>query len=269
MQRYFLPPEQMDKASCYITGNDVHHIRHVMRFKPGERIICCDGLGRSALAEIKAIGPNLVECTIIDELDEERELPIRVVIAQALPKGDKMEWILQKGTELGAAGFIPFVSQRTVVKYDEEKFAKKRMRWQSIIKEAAEQSHRQRLPQVTPLYSLQEMACLQADLKLVADEERHHQSAGASPFVQALSQLKPGQEVLIAFGPEGGFERGEIALLEEQGFIAIALGRRILRTETASQYVLASISFYFEQMGGLIPHANGGFSYLRMQSELL
>lgn len=250
MQRYFLPPEQMDDESCYLTENDAHHIRHVMRYKPGERIICCDGLGRSVLAEIRSIAPDRVECAIIAEVAEQRELPVRVMIAQALPKGDKMEWVVQKGTELGAACFVPFVSRRTVVKYDRDKFAKKRGRWQSIVKEAAEQSQRERLPQVMPLHSLEEMARIDADLKLVADEGEALQSvAGSSPFVQALQQLQHGQEVLVAFGPEGGFDRGEIAFLKKRGFIPIALGRRILRTETASQYVLASLSFYFEQMG--------------------
>jgi 16S rRNA (uracil1498-N3)-methyltransferase len=252
MQRYFLTEEQMNQTSCWLTEADAHHIQHVMRLKAGDQIICCDGQGRTVLAEIKEIRPREVQCTIVAELDEDRELPVRVIIAQALPKGDKMEWIVQKGTELGAARFIPFVSQRTIVKYDQFKIEKKVKRWQSIIKEAAEQSHRQILPVVSPVYELEHLAHVRADLKLVADEALSDlPTAHSSFFVQALHQLQPNQEVVIVIGPEGGLAREEISLLKAHGFTPIALGKRILRTETASQYVLACISFYFEQMGGI------------------
>lgn len=251
MQRYFLPGEQMDRFTCLLLGADAHHIQRVLRLKEGERIICCDGQGRSALAEIESLQPQEVRCRIIEELDEDRELPVKVTIAQGLPKGDKMDWVVQKGTELGASQFIPFISERTIVKYDQPKMEKKVKRWQSIAKEAAEQSHRQHLPNVCPIVQLSELLEVQADLKLVADEALSQRSnRGRSPFVQALGQLKPDQEVLVVIGPEGGLTRDEVNLLKEHGFIPIDLGKRILRTETASQYVLASLSFYFEQMGG-------------------
>ncbi|EGL82679.1 Ribosomal RNA small subunit methyltransferase E [Caldalkalibacillus thermarum TA2.A1] len=251
MQRYFLPPDHFTPNQCVITGQDAYHIQRVMRMSLGERVICCDGRGRSVVAELTHFDTDVVHCHIVQELDEQRELPVQVTIAQGLPKGDKMEWVLQKGTELGAVRFVPFVSERTIVKYDQQKEKKKRQRWQKIIKEAAEQTHRQWLPELSPIVTIDELAQLEADTKLVADEEQSTKlSSSPSAFVQALKGLEEKQHLAVAIGPEGGFSREEIHFLKQHGFTPISLGRRILRTETASQYVLAAISFYFEQMGG-------------------
>ncbi|MDQ0339616.1 16S rRNA (uracil1498-N3)-methyltransferase [Caldalkalibacillus uzonensis] len=250
MQRYFLPPEQITQNQCMITGQDAHHVLRVMRLSPGDRVICCDGCGRTVVAELTRLDTHAVYGDIVQELNEKRELPVQVTIAQGLPKGDKMEWVLQKGTELGAARFVPFVSERTIVKYDQKKAVKKRERWQRIIKEAAEQSNRQYLPQLSPIITIDKLARLKADVKLVADEEQSTKPPLPSTFVQALDHLQEQKHLVVAIGPEGGFSRDEINFLKQYGFTPISLGRRILRTETASQYVLAAISFYFEQMGG-------------------
>lgn len=249
MQRYFIPPHQFGEIDCEITGQDARHLIRVLRAKPGDEIICCDGLGRSARVKITRLGREVVYGQVLEELQEERELPIEVTIAQSLPKGDKMDWIVQKGTELGVHRFLPFVSERTVVKYDRVKAEKKRVRWQAIAKEAAEQSHRQRLPHVEEVTSLAQLAQVEATVKLVADEELSQQFE-ESLFLQNISRLKPGDQLLVAIGPEGGFSRVEISQLAVSGFVPISLGKRILRTETASLYVMAVLVFYLEQKGG-------------------
>lgn len=255
MQRYFIPAQQINASTCQIVGQDAHHIAHVLRMKIGDTIICSDGQGKSVVAQITTLGKEEVTCQVIEQIVQDRELPIQVLIAQGLPKGDKLEWIIQKGTELGAHHFYPFMSSRTIVKYDGKKETKKLERWNKIIKEAAEQSHRAILPEIHEIQTYKELLSIPADLKLVAYEqasvsESVAESSQGSAFFHALQGMKTGQSVLIAIGPEGGFEEQEVEQFKAHGFQTIGLGKRILRTETASQYVLAAISFYFEQMGG-------------------
>ncbi|GAA0362488.1 16S rRNA (uracil(1498)-N(3))-methyltransferase [Bacillus horti] len=249
MQRYFIPKEQLDASSCRVIGQDAHHISNVLRMQAGDCVLCSDGQGRTVQARIMTITKDEIQCDIVHEMQQQRELPISVTIAQGLPKGDKLEWILQKGTELGAQQFIPFISHRTIVKYDHKKEAKKQERWRKIIKEAAEQSHRDVLPQLQAVMPLKELLEVQADHKLVAYEDLSIQER-SSAFYEGLKKIKPKESMIIAIGPEGGFEEQEIQQLKEAGYQPVSLGKRILRTETASQYVLAAISFYFEQMGG-------------------
>lgn len=251
MQRYFIPSHQISEKQCFFTDQDAHHIVKVMRYQPGDQVVGSDGLGRTFLVRLKEIEKDQVSGEILHDLDEERELPIRVTVAQGLPKGDKLEWVLQKGTELGAHHFIPFYSSRTIVKYDEKKATKKTERWKKIIKEAAEQSHRNKLPQIESIYSFEQLSNVKADLKLVA-YEKEAQGINEKPTLLAreLQKLQPNQSLLVVIGPEGGFDEQEMNTLEQKGFYRISLGSRILRTETASQYVLAAISYHFEQMGG-------------------
>lgn len=249
MQRYFIDPQQMDAQSCRLVGSDVHHISHVLRLKLGDELICCNGEGRSVLGKIVEMDKELISCQIVEELQRHRELPIQVSIGQGLPKREKLEWILQKGTELGAHRFIPFQAARSIVKYDRKKEEKKADRWKKIVKEAAEQSHRSYLPQIDAVSSFQALLQIEADCKLVAYEGESQQEQPSS-FFQALKGMAEGERLLVLVGPEGGWTEQEIALLEQHGYTSISLGARILRTETASQYILSAISFYFEQMGG-------------------
>lgn len=254
MQRYFIAKEQMHEDSCVLKGQDVHHILHVMRLGLGDKIICSNGAGRTVLAKLTEVSKERILCQIVEEIETSHELPLQITIAQSLPKGDKLEWILQKGTELGAHRFIPFSSSRTIVRYDRKKEEKKRERWQRIVKESAEQAHRDYLPRVEPIASWADLLDLKADCKLVAYEGlSHSEQKLPTAFVQALAELTKAEEkdLLVVIGPEGGFEELEIRQLMEAGFKTISLGRRILRTETAALYVLAALSFYYEQMGGV------------------
>lgn len=252
MQRYFIAEEQMDQHSCVIKGQDVHHMLHVMRLGPGDRIMLSNNAGRTVIAQLEQISKEQVVCRIVEEVKVTRELPVKVTIAQGLPKGDKLEWVLMKGTELGAYRFIPFFSSRTIVKYDQKKEEKKRERWQRIVKEAAEQAQRDFMPRVEPVVSFSELLQFDADLKLVAYEGCSLAEEVPSSFVQALNKLDKakGKEILVVIGPEGGLAEGEVSQLIHHGFRPVSLGKRILRTETAALYVLAALSFYYEQIGG-------------------
>ena len=146
MQRYFVSAEQLTEHSVVILGDDARHIGKVMRGKPGDKLIVSDGQSREALVEIESIEAGQVTANIVESLKMNHEARIRVTVAQSLPKGDKMETVIQRCTEIGAVAFVPFLSERTIVQYDAKKEGKRLERWRKIAKEAAEQSHRNRIP---------------------------------------------------------------------------------------------------------------------------
>lgn len=248
MQRYFVNDHSinLDQLEIRITGDDVGHIVKVMRSAPGDTLICCNALNGSCyLAEIHQMEKEQVICKIVEEMKEDRELPVWVCIAQGLPKGDKMEWVIQKGTELGAHQFVPFTSSRTVVQLDQKKEQKRLQRWEKIAKEAAEQSHRRLLPSIEPIHSWKQLLQLSGDFDLALLAYENEQT---SSLYEKLSGLEKKGKILIAIGPEGGFSEKEVKEAMEHGFQSIMLGKRILRTETAALYGLSSLSFYYEQM---------------------
>ncbi|WP_164668566.1 16S rRNA (uracil(1498)-N(3))-methyltransferase [Virgibacillus doumboii] len=250
MQRYFIPADNWLDEQVVITGNDTHHISHVMRFQAGNKIICNHPEGKAAICEITLLNNDEIHAVVKDWLDESNELPVSVTIAQGLPKSDKLELVLQKGTELGAAAFIPVQAERSVVVWDGKKEEKKLVRFSKIVKEASEQSHRNKIPQISQVVSTEKLIeeSSEYDVKLFAYEEEA-KTIDFQSFGTIISKLETGNRVLVCIGPEGGFSDNEATLLKENGFFSVRLGPRILRTETAALYVLASISYQFEELG--------------------
>jgi 16S rRNA (uracil1498-N3)-methyltransferase len=246
VQRYFIE-EQGSTDQFNISGDDYHHIVRVMRMKAGDEIICVSPQGRSAVCQIAEITDEMVMANVVKWEEGTKELPVHVVIASGLPKGDKLELIIQKGTELGAYEFVPFTASRSIVKWDSKKAAKKVERWQKIAKEAAEQSHRSWVPEVKEPISFKELvkASDEYTYKLVAYEEEAREGE-ASVLSSTLAKLGKGDSLLIVFGPEGGLTSQEVDLLKKNGFLACGLGPRILRTETAPLYALSAVSYHFE-----------------------
>jgi 16S rRNA (uracil1498-N3)-methyltransferase len=220
-----------------------------MRMQIGDQIICVDQEGKQAVCALAEITDTSVVADVVQWKDEVTELPISITIASGLPKGDKLELIVQKGTELGAHQFLPFSATRSVVKWDEKKAMKKIDRWQKISKEAAEQSHRAFLPEVMSPVSFKELLIRSKDYdyKLVAFEEESR-NGETSVFASTLKKMNNGESLLLVFGPEGGLTDEEIKLLKNSDFEVCGLGPRILRTETAPLYALAAISYHFELM---------------------
>ncbi len=246
MQRYFAENEE---DTFLIKEDDFHHITRVMRMKPGEEIYCVNSNQQTARCTIENITENEIVAKVIQWVEEDMELPVTVTIVSGLPKGDKLEWIIQKGTELGAHEFIPFIASRSIVKWDAKKSDKKISRWNKIAKEAAEQSHRAVIPNVSAPVSLKELIKMAADydVLIIAYEEEAKAQESAN-LVRSFSSMKKGQSLLVVFGPEGGLADSEVELLKEKGFIACGLGPRILRTETAPLYLLSAVSYHFELM---------------------
>lgn len=247
MQRYFIDQPYQTQAEYALSGEPFHHMIRVMRMTAGSQVGLVFRDQLAIIAAISRIDEETVYLTEIEKEQQKKELPIYVTIASGYPKGDKLDWIVQKGTELGAAAFIGFPAQTSVVKWDEKKLHKKQQRLHKIAQEAAEQSQRQVVPSVTLLANETSFwPQLSAyDHILVAYEESAKQGESAM-LLQILDQVKPGSKVLAIFGPEGGLTSTEIKLAETHQAALCGLGPRILRTETAPLYFLSAVSVQLE-----------------------
>lgn len=248
MQRYFVNQVlTADNEPIYMKDADHHHIVRVMRMDIGDQMYIVFADKRYCMAEIVTISENQTILKLISWQTDCTELPIAITIASGLPKGDKLDWIVQKGTELGADAFIAFPSERSIVKWDAKKTAKKKERLQKIAKEAAEQSHRVHIPSVNMLLNGDHLKAEinNYDAVIVAYEESAKTNERAL-LASVFAQLKPGMRLLVIFGPEGGISEQEVALFKAQNVHFAGLGPRIMRTETAPLYLLAAASYHFE-----------------------
>ena len=231
MFNFFVEEAAMQGERFCITGSDHNHIRNVLRMQVGDTfLVSCAGF--SHLCRLEAFEGDAVIAQMIEENYQDTELPVRFVLLQGLPKGDKLELIIQKTVELGVAEIVPVQMSRCVVKLDEKKAKAKQTRWQAIAESAAKQSKRSVIPVVSQAVSYKQ-ALAQAkelDLLLVPYES----ARGMAATREALAHIKAGMSVGILIGPEGGFDPAEIALSEQAGGQTISLGKRILRAETAA-----------------------------------
>ncbi|NMO94845.1 16S rRNA (uracil(1498)-N(3))-methyltransferase [Paenibacillus lemnae] len=256
MQRYFVSPGQFSNQNVSVTGEDARHITKVMRGKPGDTFIVSDGVSREALVEIQKIGPEGVTAGILEMMEMTHEPLLKVTVAQSLPKGDKMELVIQKCTEIGAVSFVPFLSDRTIVQYDAKKEQKRLERWRKIVKEAAEQSHRNVVPEVEQPLGWKKLLSTFSEYDLVCfcyeKEDGSQLRDVLKPFAaQKLTPEEASASLLLIVGPEGGFTEEECREAEVAGAVSVGLGRRILRCETAGMTALACALYEFGEMGGV------------------
>lgn len=244
MQHFFVIPEQVGETEIYVTGQDVNHMKNVLRMKIGEQVEISDGNNKKYLCEVSAYEEEQAVLRILKIREADTELKSRLYLFQGLPKNDKMELIVQKAVELGAYEVIPVSMKRCVVKLDAKKAAKKVERWNSISESAAKQAGRSIIPNVSDVVSYREALerAEQLDVVLVPYELEE----GMAETKKLLHQIQPGQSVGIFIGPEGGFEREEVEQAIEAGAHPVTLGRRILRTETAGFTMLSILMFELE-----------------------
>lgn len=244
MQHFFVIPEQVGETEIYVTGQDVNHMKNVLRMKIGEQVEISDGNNKKYLCEVSAYEDEQAVLRILELREADTELKSRLYLFQGLPKNDKMELIVQKAVELGAYEVIPVSMKRCVVKLDAKKAAKKVERWNSISESAAKQAGRSIIPKVSDVVSYREALerAEQMDVVLVPYELEE----GMAETKKLLHQIQPGQSVGIFIGPEGGFEREEVEQAIEAGAHPVTLGRRILRTETAGFTMLSILMFELE-----------------------
>jgi len=247
MPRFFVAPEQINKNQVYISGPDVNHINRVLRLGPGDGLLILDGRGGVYEAVIEKACRGQVICTIKKEAPAGNGIPVRVTLVQGLPKGDKMDLIIQKGTEIGISRVIPLMCRRSVVKLAGDKPLRRLERWRRIALEAAKQCRRVDVPEV------QEPAGWNRVLPEMPPE-----AAAFMPWegekVQTLKAiLRCGvarEQVYVFVGPEGGFTPDEVGTAVAHGIRPVTLGPRILRTETAGLAVLSMILFQWGDLGG-------------------
>ena len=250
MQRYFISQViQSVGEKISVLKDQEHHMLKVMRMNIEESCEVVDENEQLYIAKITQLSP--FELRIEEHKEQQVELPIDVTIFVGLSKGDKLETIVQKATELGVHTIVPVEMKRNMVKWTKDKSQKKIERLQKIAQEAAEQSHRLHVPKVLDLMTLKESVILakQSTEALVAFEEVAKEGE-AAVFVQTLTSLQKGDSIAFYFGPEGGFDVQEIEYLNSQEIHSCALGPRILRAETAPMYTLAAVSYYFELLKG-------------------
>ncbi len=246
MARFFLELRDLPAdRRITITGDDASHISRVLRLKPGAEIevVVAEQAYR---ARLTTVASDCVEAHVGEVLNVSSESGLKLHLFQGLPKGDKLELVIQKATELGVSSITPVITERVVVKLKADVMAKRLTRWQRIALEAAKQSRRQAVPAINPPVPLLQLPMVPAGhLALVAWEEER---AGLRPLLQG----KGYQEISVFVGPEGGLAGDEVSFLLRQGWQSVGLGPRILRTETAPLALLAIIQYELGDLGGSI-----------------
>lgn len=237
MQRYFVNKEN-DKF--ILSSSDLHHVKDVMRIKNEGQLICVYN-NQSYLCSINYFD-NDYQIRVIEEITKDVELNKKVYLYQAVIKNDKFDLVIQKATELGVTDIIPTIFSRSVVKVDDSKKDNKLNRYEKIVKEACEQSHRLVLPTIHNYQKVKTITLDEDTLGLIAYEN----NGDYASFNNALKDVDKYNKIAIVIGPEGGFSNDEVDYLVKQGFKNISLGKRILRSETASMYALSVIAFYLE-----------------------
>lgn len=248
MYQFFVEPCQINEIDnrVVILGSDVNHIKNVLRMKIGEELAVSNGVdGREYRCGILEFQDDRVICELRFVKEDAVELPSRVYLFQGLPKGDKMELIIQKAVELGVYKIIPVSTKRCVVKLDEKKAKGKVLRWQEIARAAAKQSKRGIIPEVSDVMSFKNAIKMAAemDVRLIPYEL----AEGMTRTKEIVEGLKPNTSIAVFIGPEGGFDEGEIKEAFENKIEPITLGRRILRTETAGMTMLSWIMYRLEE----------------------
>lgn len=248
MPRFFVPTDNFDNDTVKITGEDARHVARALRMTKGEHITVCDMKGYEYDCVLEDFDSDVcVAARIISKTKSENEPPYAVTLFQASPKGDKLEYIVQKAVELGAARIVPFISDRCVSRPDEKSAKKKAERLARIAHEAAKQCGRAVLPDVSDYCSFERMLDLAdgAELKLFL-----YEGDGTEPLPSVLKAHKNGKgtpgTVAIVIGSEGGFSLDETRRAADRGFVLCGLGSRILRTETASGCVLSCLMYEYE-----------------------
>lgn len=245
MPRFFLPPERFSEAidgTLVIDGENARHISLSLRMKVGDRLTLSDGEGKEYGALITAITASTVGVQVESVCDSRNESPVKISLYQGIAKGDKMDGIIQKAVELGVNEIIPVDCRRSVAKIASDSVEKKLRRWQKIADEAAGQCGRGKLPKVRmPMKYTDALKAAAADeLALIC-----YEGEGTEPL-SLLLPTDPPATLSFFIGPEGGFEPSEFEQAKALGLLPAGLGRRILRTETASSFVLAALTFAYE-----------------------
>lgn len=242
MHRFFVSDDNFQGENVVLKGQQAHQIRNVLRMSPGDHIIVLDNQGWEYEVMLEAVGQNEITGQVIEKREATGEPAVRITLYQSLLKQDKFEWVLQKCTEVGVTRFVPLVTQRSVIRGRDAISSKKLGRWRSIITEAAEQSGRGLIPELSPPIDLEGGLAGLGGFKCALIASPETQGVGVRSALRRGDKCAPAA-IALFIGPEGGFTQEEVERCRASGAVTISLGRRILRTETAA-VVAASLILY-------------------------
>lgn len=246
MHRFFVDKDNIRDNKVTIIGEDVKHIRNVLRLREEDIISICDKQGIDYIAEIIDLFKEKVVCNIIETKISNSEPPIEVILYQGIPKSTKMDLIIQKSTEVGVAKIVPVITDRTIVKIqDRKKEENKLERWNKITEEAAKQSKRGIIPEVCQILSFNEMLETLKNNGIIIVPYENEENIG----IKEILRDEANKKINIVIGPEGGFEEEEIESLKAIGAHIVSLGPRILRTETAGLITSAIVLYELGDLG--------------------
>lgn len=235
--RLYCPLPLTAGASVTLAEDAAHHARDVLRLAAGDEVTLLNGLGGEYRARLTAVAKKQVEAEVLEFHQRESEPPYPITVAQSLATGDKMDWVIEKAVELGAAAIVPVAAARSVLKLDAQRAAKRAQHWQAIVRAACEQCGRNRIPELAPVTPLQDWLGAQRaapGLKLMLSPVHPRQFS-------ELPQPAAGTPITLLIGPEAGLSDSEEAAAQGAGFQPILLGPRVMRTETAALAALAAI----------------------------
>ena len=245
MHRFFVPPEWIDGDRATLSEATAHQIIHVLRMSPGDEIALLDGSGREYVVRLTSFSSDRVEGKAHAVLQDNTDQGLTVVLYQGTLKGDRFQWVLQKGTELGVSAFVPTVCRRSVARHSSTDKAGRHRRWMKIITEAAEQSGARLLPELresTPFHE----ACDTVDpshTSIIPWEEE------ASVGLRQVLGDATSRRINLFIGPEGGFEPEEVEHARSRGIVAVSLGKRVLRSETAAIAAVSAVRYHLGELG--------------------
>ena len=253
--RFFIEPKELnwqEKKAVISDSDQTYKILKVLRLRENDQIVLLDGKGLIYNAQIASFYSRAVQCTLLSRRSVNTEPNLKITVAQALLKGPRFDYALQKNTEIGVYEFIPITTERTIVKIEENDVSReldrRADRYQKIVKDASEQSERGLVPRVQNIMSIEELSKINLsdyDLKLLCLERS--QTNGIKEVLNSIQDKV--QKVLICIGPEGGFTENEAKLLLSKGFMSVSLGKRIYRSETVGTVISSVLFFYFSDLG--------------------
>ncbi len=245
MPRFYVPSPRIENGRLRIEGDEVKHVRKVLRLKAGDEIVVFDGAGKEYEGRIVEESPSSVGVVVQNIFISEKESHLEITLAQSLLKGEKMDYLIQKATELGVKEIFPFFSSRSIPRFEKKNALKRHQRWKKIAIEASKQCGRGVVPNIEPLQDYSEMVqnIPQEFLRFVLWE------IGGARLKEILKGTKEKKQIFFIVGPEGGLTPEEIGLAKQNGFAPVTLGKRILRAETASLCFLSVLQYELGDVG--------------------
>ena len=250
MRKFFVKENQINSELITILDEDVNHIKNVLRLNVGENLQICDiDSSKNYICEILQVTAKSVTCKILEEIQSIAEGNVELHIFQGLPKADKMELIIQKGTELGVSEFVPVSFKRSIVKISPKDEKKKIDRWNKISEVAAKQSKRDIIPKIRNVESIKNVCNEIKDYDIVLLAYELEENNYIKNELLKIKNTKENYKIAVIIGPEGGIEKEEVEVLENAGAKVISLGKRVLRTETVALQVSSIIMYELENGG--------------------